>query len=626
MRKKRLGEALIERQSISADHLEQTLEDQRKQSIFLGELLLKRNLVPKEELVAAIEEVSGVPYVDPRFVRVEKSLLEVVPRPLATRFSVLPLSREGKGIVVLMAEPQNLRLIDELRFLTGSEVYPRFGFRSEIADAIEATYPQAAVETAEKKFPKLLEELDLSKMKFVTIDSSERQKAAMKEFQAELRKEKTPAVRLVSAILASAAEKKASDIHIEPQALSTVVRIRVDGILQELGQIPNELQTSLVSRVKILADMDIAERRAPQDGRFLVQNGERSLDFRVSTLPSQYGEKIVMRVLDPSATQVNFLDLGFSEAGARGLTNLLSQPQGMVLITGPTSSGKTTTLYAAMNTIRKPTINIITVEDPVEYKLEGITQVQVNMRAGRTFANCLRSILRQDPNVIMVGEIRDGETAEIAMQSSQTGHLVLSTLHTNDSVAAITRLLDLNIPPFMVVSSVSGIIAQRLVRKLCTCRREEAMTVEYAVQLEAAGIPVAGLKRFVAVGCRACDYTGYKGRTGVYEMLVFDDQIRKAIRDGERDETLRMRARSAGMRLMQEDGQEKVKVGLTTLEEVLRVVPFESALALRCPSCGKTLATAFAFCPYCGAQTFHSPAASGTPKVSNPTAAGVAKP
>ncbi len=623
MKKKRLGETLLERQSISADRLEESLEEQRAHSVFLGELLFKRNLVAKEDLVAAIEDVTAVPYVDARFASIDPDLLEIIPRALAARFCVLPLAREGKGIVTLMSEPQNLRIIDELRFLTGSEIYPRFGFRTEINTAIEEHYPAAPVVTPEKKFSKILAEVDLSKMKFVTIDSSERQKAAMKEFQAELRKEKTPAVRLVSGMLAAAAEKKASDIHIEPQALSTVVRIRVDGILQELGQIPNELQTSLVSRVKILSDMDIAERRVPQDGRFLVQIGERSLDFRVSTLPSQYGEKVVMRVLDPTATRVSFRDLGFSDANTKVLANLLSAPQGMVLITGPTSSGKTTTLYAALNAIRKPTINIITVEDPVEYKLEGITQVQVNPRAGRTFASCLRSILRQDPNVIMVGEMRDGETAEIAMQSAQTGHLVLSTLHTNDSVAAITRMLDLNVPAFLMISSVSAIIAQRLVRRLCGCRREEAVTADFAAQLIASGIDATGALRYAAVGCPDCDFTGYKGRTGVYEMLVFDDAIRKAIRAGERDDMIRSRARSAGMHLMQEDGMQKVKDGVTTLEEVLRVIPFESTLAQRCSRCNRALAASFGFCPYCGAQS-QLASASPAPDTTTTTTAGVA--
>ena len=289
-----------------------------------------------------------------------------------------------------------------------------------------------------------------------------------------MRGKRTPAVQLVSAVLSQAAAKGASDVHIEQQSAGSLVRIRVDGLLRDLVQIPLELRTSLISRIKILCDMDIAERRVPQDGRLLARIGKTHYDLRVSTLPTQYGEKITIRMLDPSSARVSFQDLGLAPHHSATLTNVLKQPQGMVLVTGPTGSGKSTTLYAALHLLRSPSISILTIEDPVEYMMEGINQVQVNPRVGRTFAGCLRSMLRQDPNVIMLGEIRDSETAEIAMEVSQTGHLVLSTLHTNDSVGAITRLLDLKIPSFLVTSSVTAIIAQRLVRKLCRCKQQGA--------------------------------------------------------------------------------------------------------------------------------------------------------
>ena len=449
-------------------------------------------------------------------------------------------------------------------------------------------------------------------MQFFTAGSSEKSKAAIEEFEAELRNERTPAVRLVSAVLYAAATKRASDIHIEPQGEATTVRIRVDGVLRELTHIPKELQASVISRVKILSDMDIAERRTPQDGRFLVKISDRDLDLRVSTLPTHYGEKIVMRLLDPAATRVAFSTLGFSDDNTKVLNATLSSPQGMLLVTGPTGSGKTTTLYSALNFIRSPTVNIITVEDPIEYKIEDINQVQINPKAGLTFATCLRSILRQDPNVIMVGEIRDTETAEIALQSAQTGHLVLSTLHTNDAVSAITRLLDLNTPAFLVASSVSAVIAQRLVRKLCSCRDEAPMTNEQASRFLSAGIVDFGSKIYIPAGCAQCDNSGFKGRVGIYEVLVLDEQMRGAVRSGMRDEEIRNMARSGGMRLMQEDALEKVKQGITTLDEVLRVVPFESVQAQRCRNCGKPLAPSFLFCPYCGA---------GTRRVSNATRA-----
>ena len=484
------------------------------------------------------------------------------------------------------------------------DISPRLGFRSDILAAIEKCYAQQVAETkAEHDKLPFIEQMDVSTMQFFTASSSEKSKAAIEEFEAELRNERTPAVRLVSAILYAASTKRASDIHIEPQADATTVRIRVDGVLRELTHIPRELQASVISRIKILSDMDIAERRAPQDGRFLVQISERNLDLRVSTLPTHYGEKVVMRLLDPAATRVAFSALGFSNENSKMLHAALSGPQGMLLVTGPTGSGKTTTLYSALNSLRSPTVNIITVEDPIEYKIEDINQVQVNPKAGLTFATCLRSILRQDPNIIMVGEIRDSETAEIALQSAQTGHLVLSTLHTNDSVSAITRLLDLGTPAFLVASSVSAVVAQRLVRKLCDCRDEAAMTNEHASRFLAAGIVDFGSKIYIPAGCARCDNSGFKGRVGIYEILVLDEQMRAAVRSGMRDEEIRNMARSGGMRLMQEDALEKVKLGLTTLEEVLRVVPFENIQAHRCRTCGKGLAPTFLFCPYCGAGT-----------------------
>lgn len=601
MKRKKLGEVLRERKRISADDLQQAMEEQDKKSILLGELLLERTLVSKDDLVSALEEVTRFRYVDCRFATVETAVLELVPRSAAIKNCALPLVREGNHIIVVMAEPQNLHALDELRFLTGKEISPRLGFRSEITEAIEKCYAElsAEEEAVVSKLP-FIEQVDVSDMQFHTASASERNKAAMEEFEAELRSEKTPAVRLVSAILSAAATKKASDIHIEPQAIGTVVRVRVDGVLRELTHIPGEMQNALISRVKILSDMDIAERRVPQDGRFLVEIGGKHLDLRVSTLPTHYGEKVVLRLLDSSVTRVGFGELGFSDENTAKLQTVLKSPQGMLLVTGPTGSGKSTTLYAALNAVKSPGINIITVEDPVEYKVEEVNQVQVNTKTGLTFATCLRSILRQDPNVIMVGEIRDVETAEIALQSAQTGHLVLSTLHTNDAVAAISRLLDLGIPPFLVASSVTQIVAQRLVRKLCACKQEAAITPEYARRLLAADIADFEDKMFVPGGCNNCENTGYRGRVGIYEVLVFDERLRAAVRSSAQDGEIRNLARSGGMRRMQDDAMDKVKQGITSLEEVMRVVPFEQESALRCRSCGKELASTFLFCPFCG--------------------------
>ena len=603
LRKKRLGDLLRERGQISADDLYEAIQEQKEKVVLLGELLLQRGKVGKEDLAAALEEVNRVPYVDCRSVTIEPEVLELIPRSVALRYCALPLARENHKLVTVMAEPQDLRTIDELRFLSGMEISPRLGFRVEIQAAIEQCYANLVplAEAGEEEMP-FLKQVEVPDMEFLTASSSARNIAAIKEYQAELNKQRTPAVRLVSAIIAAAANKHASDIHIEPQAPGTIVRIRVDGVLRELTQVPTQLQTSLISRVKILADLDIAERRAPQDGRFLVRIGARSFDLRLSTLPTHYGEKVVIRLLDPNATRVDFSALGLAQENCEALAQLLAMPQGMLLVTGPTGSGKTTTLYAALNKLCSPTVNIVTVEDPIEYMVEGINQVQVNPKAGLTFASSLRSILRQDPNVIMVGEIRDSETAEIALKASQTGHMVLSTLHTNDSIAAIMRLLDLNISAALIASSVSAVLGQRLVRKLCTCRAETAMRPEYAARLPAGTVLDPAGKIFVPVGCAACDNTGYKGRVGIYELLILDDPLRASIRRNAYLDEICAVARSGGLRLLHEDALQKVKMGITSLKEVLRVVPFERVTNHSRQHRAADLSAISPFCPNCGSE------------------------
>jgi type IV pilus assembly protein PilB len=598
-RRKRLGDVLRENQQITQGQLEEAIIEQRKTSCLLGELLLRRGLVSKIDLVAALEEVTRFQYLDSRSVTADPTVLKLIPRSAAERYCALPVSKEGSKLVTVMAEPQNLRTLDELRFISGLEILPRMGFRSEISAAIVTLYPKLNDKIIlDNLVLPLLNQVDTGDVQFFSEpEEAELDTAAI---QAELNNRGiTPAVRLVSAIVSAAAQKKASDIHIEPQAMGTMVRIRVDGVLRELIRIPVELQNSLISRIKILSFMDISERRSPQDGRFLVQIGTRHVDLRVSTLPTHYGEKVVMRLLDPSATRAEFVDLGFSPDQSKVLKDVISLPQGMLLVTGPTGSGKSTTLYACLNSIRSPQTNICTVEDPIEYKLAGINQVQINNKAGLTFATCLRSLLRQDPNVIMVGEIRDHETAEIALQASQTGHFVLSTMHTNDSVAAVTRLLDLKVPGFLIASSVTAVIAQRLVRKLCECRDERPVTPEHTARLIAADVLNLPSKMYVPTGCQVCDNTGFKGRLGLYEVLVFDDHMRSLVRSGVRDDEMRNIARSSGMKLMQEDALEKVRRGITSLDEVMRVIPFGRSANLRC-TCGKLISPNFVFCPFCG--------------------------
>jgi type IV pilus assembly protein PilB len=599
MRRKRLGEVLHERGKISARDLEKALEEQQQKLSHLGELLLERGLVGKADLIAALEEVSLVPYVDIATTRIDPATLQLIPRQVAERLSVLPIRRDLSRLVVVMSDPRNASVRKELGSITGMTISPRLAFRAELREAIARHYSQLSTESAAETVSVI--SIDSAEdMEFISTSTRQANKDAIAEAQAEMRNQKTPAVRLVSEMIRAAMEKHASDIHIDPRLKETIVRLRIDGVLRDLQHVPRSVQNSLVSRIKILADMDIAEHRNPQDGRFMISTKNRSLDLRVSTLPTQYGEKVVIRLLEPSAPLLNFAEIGFVPSIADGLQRLLSLPQGLILVTGPTGSGKSTTLYSALNVLRKPSVNIVTVEDPVEYALPGINQVHVNTRAGLTFGSVLRSLLRQDPNVIMVGEIRDQETAEIALKAAQTGQLVLSTLHTNDSVSAIVRLLDLGVPPYLIASSVVGVIAQRLVRKLCSCHSVEAMTAELSTRLTEAGLPTTRQDIRVPGACGLCDRTGYRGRLAVAELLIINEFIRAMIRTGESTDAIRELARLRGMRLMHEDGLDKVKMGLTTYDEVLRIVPFESVVRRLCAACGQQLHAAFQFCPFCG--------------------------
>jgi type IV pilus assembly protein PilB len=602
MKRKKLGEVLRDQGKITSEDLVTMIAEQQGKLIHLGELMLERGLVKKNDLAAALEEVSRVPYLDCTTVVPDPKALKLINRATAERCSALPIRIEQGRLVAAMAAPQDLAVLDELRFRTGMEISPRLAFQNEVHKAIAKFYSSYEAQTDSMASPPTEEDAQFEEIEFFSASSRQTNQEAIQEMQADLRQRKTPAVQLVSEIIQMAMAKYASDIHIEPRAAETAVRIRVDGVLRDLLSIPRNLQTSLISRIKILADMDISERRAPQDGRFMVSIGPRQIDLRVSSLPTQYGEKIVIRLLETSSPLSSFADLGLPAEISGHLSELLSMPQGMMLVTGPTGSGKSTTLYSILHKLRKSSINIVTVEDPVEYILPGINQAHVNTKAGMTFAGCLRSILRQDPNIIMVGEIRDKETAEIAMKAAQTGHLVLSTLHTNDSVSAIVRLLDLGIPGFLISSSVTGILAQRLVRKLCSCHSVQAATPEFQARMVQAGTLKPPMTMAVPIGCEKCDQTGYKGRIGMFELLRFDDSVRTIIRMNGSMDQIREASRSNGMRPMQEDAMEKLRAGLTTLEEILRVVPVESVSYEQCAKCEQHILPAFLFCPYCGTR------------------------
>jgi type IV pilus assembly protein PilB len=604
MKKKKLGEVLQDRGMISPADLLKAIELQHGKAIHLGELMLERGFVAKEDLGNALEEVSRIPYIDCASVAPDQRALELVPRAVAERLCILPIRTEQRHLVVAMAAPQNLALLDELRFKIGREISPRLSFRSELQQAIKRHYGPGGERSAEAEGSKKIE---FEEVEFFSTSSRQANQEAIQEVQADLRQKKTPAVRLVSEAIQVAMAKRASDIHIEPRSADTVVRLRVDGVLYDYQSISKSLQNSLISRIKILSDMDISERRSPQDGRFMVSIGARQIDLRVSTLPTQYGEKVVIRLLETSAPLTSYTDLGMPEDVSEGLSELLSMPQGMVLVTGPTGSGKSTTLYSSLHKLRHDSVNIVTVEDPVEYVLPGINQVHVNAKAGLTFVSCLRSILRQDPNIIMVGEIRDKETAEIVMKAAQTGHLVLSTLHTNDSVSAIIRLLDLGIPGYLISSSVTGILAQRLVRKLCSCHSFQPATSEFKARLEKLGMSTSPKKMPVSNGCDKCSQTGYAGRIGIYELLRVDDSIRSIVRDNGSIEQIRGAARTNGMRLMQVDAMDKIRSGITTLEEILRVVPMENSPHRECIHCESQVLPSFNFCPSCGTRCLSGP-------------------
>jgi type IV pilus assembly protein PilB len=475
MKKKRLGEILRERNHVFVENLDKAIQDQQGKRVHLGELLLQRGAVSKSDLVSALVETSRIAYFDCASVEVNAETSSLITAAMARKCCALPLETIGNKLVVVMAEPQNLLLLDELRFKSGMQVSPRLGFRAEVEAALAINYASAEFEAAAAVTTAAaaagsavvsLKEIVLpaaeAEMEFISSSSQERNVEAMREMQSELlhKFRATPAVMLVASRIKAAAERRARDIHIEPHSEDTAIRFRVDGMLRENQRIPKARPNSVASRIKILLAMDIAERRAPQDRHFLVKIGGRRIDLRVSTLPTQYGEKVVMRLLEADAPLYDLAKLGFPRSIEERLRPMLLLPQGMILVTGPTGSGKSTTLYSSLLLIRRPSINIITVEDPVEYAVAGLNQVQVSVKAGLTFASRLRSILRRDPNVIMIGEIRDKETAEIALKAAQTGHLVLSTLPTNESASAVTRLLDLGVPGFQIVTSLTAIIAQ----------------------------------------------------------------------------------------------------------------------------------------------------------------------
>ncbi|OIJ18367.1 type II secretion system protein GspE [Anaerobacillus alkalidiazotrophicus] len=546
--RKRLGDLLVEAGLLQKDQVEATLRS-KKQGQKLGDALLERGLITEQQLIEVLEFQLGIPHISLQRYPVDTTLMNIVPKELARRNILIPIKRNGDQLLVAMADPMDYNALDDLRMSTGFQVEQVIASKEDILQAINKHY--AIDESMRDSLVEQLEE-DLA--------------AAV----ANAGEEDAPAIRLVNQILLNGIQKKASDIHIDPQEKKLLVRYRVDGLLKTERALPKNLQNVLTARIKIMANLNITETRLPQDGRIKVTIDFNPIDLRISTLPTVYGEKIVIRILDLGSALVNLGQLGFNKINYKHFVNLIAKPSGIILITGPTGSGKTSTLYAALNHLNSDEVNIITVEDPVEYQIEGINQVQVNTNVGLTFATGLRSILRQDPNIVMVGEIRDAETAEIAIRASLTGHLVLSTLHTNSAIATIPRLIDMGIEPFLVVSSLSGIVAQRLVRKICRECKEEYEPTEMEKNLYIRrGIKMG--KTYRGKGCEVCGSTGYQGRVAIQEILVIDDEIRQMMMNNKTTTSIRDYALQNGMVFLMDDGLLKVKQGLTTIEEVLRI-------------------------------------------------------
>ncbi|HEX8820262.1 MAG TPA: type II secretion system ATPase GspE, partial [Archangium sp.] len=507
-----------------------------------------------------------LPYLARLFLEeVDTELIKRVPINFAKQARILPLTVEGDTVALAVADPLDTTVLDHARMLLGMNVSPRIALASSIVDAINSVYDRATNEAEQ-----LVDELEST-----DLDSLAHELDEPKDIL-DAEGDEAPIIRLINSVLFRAAKERASDIHIEPMERELLVRFRVDGVLQEIIKPPKRYQNAIVGRVKIMGQLNIAEKRLPQDGRIRIKLAGRDIDIRLSTIPTTYGERIVMRLLDKNTTLLDLTELGMDARMLEQMEHVIRRPHGIVLVTGPTGSGKTTTLYGALSRINTPDLNILTVEDPVEYQLKGIGQMAISPKIGLSFAQGLRAFLRQDPDVIMVGEIRDKETAEIAIQASLTGHLVFSTVHTNDAASAVTRLVDMGVEPFLVASSLTGILAQRLVRRVCPdCRVQYTPTEEEVRELgmtRTEFIARHGVEKiYKATGCPSCSQNGYRGRTGIYELLLVDDSIRQLALKNVDSSTIKKAAISHGMRTLLDDGARKIAMGETTIAEVLSI-------------------------------------------------------
>ncbi len=565
---KRFGELLVKSGKISQEQLHEALRLQQEEGGRLGSNLVKLGYLAEQDLTELLSRHFGVPSVDLAGVEIDEAILKIIPGDIARKYTILPVSKAGATVTLAMIDPTNVFAMDDVKFMTGYRVEPVVASEAQLRIAIDQHYGsthalelkkvmEEVTEDAETDLEVLEEEQDLD------LDTLEEES------------ETAPVVKLVNIILTDAIKRGASDIHIEPYEKDFRVRYRIDGVLYEMMHPPLKLKEAITSRVKIMARLDIAEKRLPQDGRIKIKtriSGKvKDLDFRVSVLPTIFGEKIVMRLLDKDKLMLDMTKLGFEAESLRKFEQAILKPYGMVLVTGPTGSGKTNTLYSSLQRLNTPEVNIMTAEDPVEFNLEGINQVQMRERIGLNFASTLRSFLRQDPNIVLVGEIRDFETAEVAIKAAMTGHLVLSTLHTNDAPSTINRLMNMGIEPFLVATSVHLIVAQRLVRRICTFCKEAFETPPQAlIDIGFSEQEAKTIKLFRGRGCERCSNTGYKGRIALYEVMEVDDSVRELILSGASAVELRQAALDGGMISLRGSGRQKIRDGVTSVEEVVR--------------------------------------------------------
>jgi len=563
---RRLGDLLVADGLLTAEQLKKALAEQKGSPEKIGSVLVRLNFVNEDQLIGFLSRQYGVPSITLAQLDIDSDVLKLVPAPIARKYEVIPVRKMGNSLALAMADPTNVFALDDISFMTNLQVLPLVASQTAIKKSIDRNYESKA-----EAISSVLSDMQTDLANVEVVEEGE-EGAKVDVFELKESADEAPVVKLVNMVLVDAIQKGASDIHFESYEKIFRIRFRMDGVLHEMLGPPKRLEAAILSRLKIMSNLDIAERRLPQDGRIKLRYNSREIDFRVSTLPTIFGEKAVLRILDKDALKLDMTQLGFDEWSLEKFSAVIHQPYGMVLITGPTGSGKTTTLYSAIHTINSPDVNIMTAEDPVEYNLKGVNQVQINEGIGRTFSAALRSFLRQDPDVILVGETRDLETAQISIRAALTGHLVFSTLHTNDCPSTIARLLDMGVAPFLVASSLLLLLAQRLGRKVCrACREPYDADEESLVPYGHVPSGKGKVQFYKGKGCATCNFTGMKGRVAIYEVMPISEELRDAILKSASTAELRSIAQSQGMRSLRQAGLMKVLEGTTTVEEVLRV-------------------------------------------------------